>query len=265
MGLLFSWDFLLMIDIFIGFGWFSVVKILLSFSVLLRLWCLLELIWNFNNFDLVLCGFIMGSSSWVLTGSEVQSVLGFLKGKTSSFFLQSSLFVLIRPCLGKIFFLLVKVWYPVICVLFCWYKWALDFLLLCSIIALFLLEKFFFLPVEFFFFIFVVFVGGVLCLFYFYDTCLWFCLFWACESGVSLAGRVIFSFCVGLRCVECRSGTIYLSASLGWVAGLYRFSFFWALLWWVQYDLFECWPGVSGGAVQAFFWYYLSVFCSLSC
>ncbi len=41
--------------------------------------------------------------------------------------------------------------------------------------------------------------------------------------GVSLAGRVIFSFCVGLRCVECRSGTIYLSASLGWVAGLYRF------------------------------------------
>ncbi len=42
--------------------------------------------------------------------------------------------------------------------------------------------------------------------------------------GVSLAGRVIFSFCVGLRCEECWSGTIYLSASLGWVAGLYRFS-----------------------------------------
>ncbi len=70
----------------------------------------------------------------------------------------------------------------------------------------------------------VVFVGGVLCVFYLYYTCLWFCLFWACESlEVSLAGRVIFSFCVGLRCVECRSGTIYLSASLGWVAGLYRF------------------------------------------
>ncbi len=43
---------------------------------------------------------------------------------------------------------------------------------------------------------------------------------------VSLAGRVIFAFRVGLRCVECRSGTIYLSASLGWVAGLYRFSYF---------------------------------------
>ncbi len=39
--------------------------------------------------------------------------------------------------------------------------------------------------------------------------------------GVSLAGRVIFFFCVRLRCMECRSGTIYLSASLGWVAGLY--------------------------------------------
>ncbi len=44
--------------------------------------------------------------------------------------------------------------------------------------------------------------------------------------GVSLAGRVIFFFCVGLRFVEYRAGTIYLSASLGWVAGLYRFSSF---------------------------------------
>ena len=25
-----------------------------------------------------------------------------------------------------------------------------------------------------------------------------------------------------------------------------------ALLWWVRYDLFECWPGVGGGAVQIF-------------
>ena len=33
-------------------------------------------------------------------------------------------------------------------------------------------------------------------------------------------------FCVGLRFVECRAGTIYLGASLGWVAGLYRFSSF---------------------------------------
>ncbi len=27
--------------------------------------------------------------------------------------------------------------------------------------------------------------------------------------------------------MECRAGTIYLSASLEWMAGLYRFSFFW--------------------------------------
>ncbi len=38
------------------------------------------------------------------------------------------------------------------------------------------------------------------------------------------------------RCVECRFGTIYLNASLGWVAGLYRFSLSWALLRWVRYD-----------------------------
>ncbi len=52
--------------------------------------------------------------------------------------------------------------------------------------------------------------------------------FWRAGSlGVSLAGRVMLSFCVGLRCVECRSGTIYLSVSLGWVAGLYRFFLLW--------------------------------------
>ncbi len=56
--------------------------------------------------------------------------------------------------------------------------------------------------------------------------------FWRAGSlGVSLAGRVMLSFSVGLRCVECRSGTIYLSVSLGWVAGLYRFFFSGALLW----------------------------------
>ncbi len=41
--------------------------------------------------------------------------------------------------------------------------------------------------------------------------------------GFFLAGRVIFSFCVGLRFVECWAGTIYLGASLEWVAGLYGF------------------------------------------
>ncbi len=37
-------------------------------------------------------------------------------------------------------------------------------------------------------------------------------------------------FCMGLRCVECRAGTIYLSASLGRVAGLYRLFLSLALL-----------------------------------
>jgi hypothetical protein len=52
--------------------------------------------------------------------------------------------------------------------------------------------------------------------------------------------------------VDCQSGTIYLSAGLRWVAGQYRFFFFGALMWWVRYDLFECWPEVGGGAVQVF-------------
>ncbi len=35
----------------------------------------------------------------------------------------------------------------------------------------------------------VVFVGGVLCLFYLYDTCFWYCLSLACESlGVFSGG-----------------------------------------------------------------------------
>ncbi len=55
----------------------------------------------------------------------------------------------------------------------------------------------------------VLFILGVLCL-------------W----GVSSGGPGHIFFCVGFRCVECRSVTIYLSACLEWVAGLYRFSSF---------------------------------------
>ncbi len=53
-----------------------------------------------------------------------------------------------------------------------------------------------------------------------------FCLLWACWVPGSFSGGPghIF-FCVGLRFVECRAGTIYLGASLGWVAGLYGFFF----------------------------------------
>ncbi len=41
-----------------------------------------------------------------------------------------------------------------------------------------------------------------------------------------------------------------LSTLLEWMAGLYRFFSSVALFGWVRYDLFECWPGVGGGAVQ---------------
>ncbi len=69
-----------------------------------------------------------------------------------------------------------------------------------------------------------------------YYSHLLFCLFWGWIVGTFLAGRVVFSFCVRLRYVECRAGTIYLSVGLEWVAGLYGFFFSWALLRWVRYD-----------------------------
>jgi hypothetical protein len=85
----------------------------------------------------------------------------------------------------------------------------------------------FFIPVEFSFLFFVAFVGGALCLFIFVTFFSGSVYFERAGSlGVSLAGRVIFSFCVGFRCVECRSGTIYLDASLGWMAGAVQVFFF---------------------------------------
>ena len=102
----------------------------------------------------------------------------------------------------------------------------MDVLLFCSIIASFLLEYFLYSG-GIFLFLFRCICRRCFVFIYLYDLFLWFCLFWACESGVSLAGRVIFSFCVGLRCVECRFGTIYLGASLGCMAGQYGFSSLW--------------------------------------
>jgi hypothetical protein len=66
-----------------------------------------------------------------------------------------------------------------------------------------------------------------------------------------------FSFCVELRCVECRAGTIYLGASLGWMAGLYRFSFLWLCC--SGYGTIEM---VGGGG--PFFFSLSSVCCQLS-
>ncbi len=59
---------------------------------------------------------------------------------------------------------------------------------------------------------------------YVFDFCILNWLF-SGSVGISLAGRVICFLCVWLRCVECRAGTIYLRASLKWMAGLYGFFF----------------------------------------
>jgi hypothetical protein len=88
----------------------------------------------------------------------------------------------------------------------------------------------FFLLVRFLFFL-VVFTGGVSCVFvHLLPSSLVLFILGAGFLGISLAGRVIFSFCVGLRCVQCRSGTIYLGASLGGWRGCTGFFFSWALL-----------------------------------
>ncbi len=59
-----------------------------------------------------------------------------------------------------------------------------------------------------------------------YYTCLWSVYFVRVSSWRFHWRAGSYFSCVGLRCVECRAGTIYLSASLKWMAGLFRFSLF---------------------------------------
>ncbi len=61
-------------------------------------------------------------------------------------------------------------------------------------------------------------------------------VYFGCAGSVriSLAGRVIDFFVWDSAVWSARAGTIYLSASLEWMAGLYRF-FSLALLWRVRY------------------------------
>ncbi len=170
-------------------------------------------------------------------GCRVQSVLCFLKERTSSF-LQSSLSVLIQPCLGKIIlFLLVRVCssldeiYALMLILS--EPWI--FFYFCSIMSFFFLEYFLYSGGIFFFF--VVFVGGVLCVFiHLLHLSLVPFILGVLGPWEFLWRAGSYFFCVGLRFVECRAGTIYLGVSLGWVAGLYGFSFSWVLLRWVRYD-----------------------------
>ncbi len=69
--------------------------------------------------------------------------------------------------------------------------------------------------------VFVNFVGGVC--FSIYYACLLLCLLLVCWVRENFSGGPGHIFCVGLRCVEWRAGTIYLSASLEWMARLYIF------------------------------------------
>ncbi len=73
----------------------------------------------------------------------------------------------------------------------------------------------------------VVFIGGVF-VYSMYYSCLWSVYFGRVSSWRFhwRAGSFFFFF-LGLRYVKCRAGTIYLSASLEWMAGLLRFSLFW--------------------------------------
>jgi hypothetical protein len=75
-------------------------------------------------------------------------------------------------------------------------------------------------------FFFLVYVGGVLCVFIplLHSSLVLFILSVLGLWEFLWRAGSYFSSCVGLRCVECWAGTIYLSASLGWMAGLYRFS-----------------------------------------
>ncbi len=89
---------------------------------------------------------------------------------------------------------------------------SIGFSLLRSIIAFFLLE-YFLSSGGIFFFLFFVFVGGVLCLYYFYETCLGFVYF----------GRVSLEFLW-------RAGSYFFCmGSAVWNAGPVQF--IWALAW----------------------------------
>ncbi len=103
----------------------------------------------------------------------------------------------------------------------------MDFRLFLRCYVVFLLFEYCFSSSGIFFF--VVFVGGDLCvsIHLLHPSLVLFILGVLGPWEFLWRAGSYFSFCAGLRCVVCRAGTIYLSASLEWVAGLYRFSSFW--------------------------------------
>jgi hypothetical protein len=139
-------------------------------------------------------------------------------------FFNSSLFVLRQPCLGKIIFLFKEfVYILAVCVLLCWYEMDIDFLFYSYCVMVVFLLIFFL--VRFLFIFRCTFRRCLVCICPFITLISCSVYFGSGFVGTFLAGRVVFSFCVRLRYVECRAGTIYLSVGLEWVAGLYGFSF----------------------------------------
>ncbi len=101
-------------------------------------------------------------------------------------------------------------------------------------------------------------VGGVSCVYLsVYYTRLWFCLFWACwVSGIFSGVPGHFFFLRGAPL--CRvSGRYYLFECWPWVSGgAVQVFLLWVLLWWVRY-------GWNGGGVWSVFSLLSSVFCLL--
>ncbi len=134
-------------------------------------------------------GFFLG-----FPGCKVQSALCFLKGRSSSF-LQSSLFILIQPCLGKITFLLVRVCSSLdeVYVLMLILSKPWIFFYFCNFISVFIFFEYCLSSGGIFIFS-VVYVGGALWCFSFITLLSCSVYFGRARSlGVSLAGRVIFS------------------------------------------------------------------------
>ena len=152
---------------------------------------------------------------WGFPGYKDQSALSFLKGRSSRFF-NSPLFV--QSCRGK-FLYLVSVWSSflfssgIIRLLdfLIFFGYYLEYCLFCGEGSFSFVLRYFCKRCVFIYLLYLF-----LALFTFGVLGPWEFL-WRAGSYIS---------CVGLRCVECRAGTIYLSASLEWMAGLYRFSLF---------------------------------------
>ena len=125
-------------------------------------------------------GFFLG-----FPGCNVQSAFCFLKGRSSRF-LQSSLFVLIQPCLGKIIFSSWRVCSSLDEMYFLMSIVALDFLIY-SICQFFFVIIFLLVVFSFSSFRCICRRCLCVCLSFYYNRLL-FCLFWVCWVSGSFSG-----------------------------------------------------------------------------